>query len=75
MADTETLECMDRHDGKCRGAVEYRMNLTGTGLNTIRCDYHWEKRLELEDDLNRRYPPTPPADWDYLDAGEHWDDY
>lgn len=73
--DAEALDCQDRHDGKCRGTVEYRMNLTGTGLNTVRCDYHWEKRLELEDDLNRRYPPNPPADWDFLDAGERWDDY
>lgn len=73
---TEEITCQDRADGKCKGPVEYRMNLTGTGRPTKRCDFHWDKRLQLEEDLNRRYPPNPPTDWDYLDAGEHWyEDY
>lgn len=71
----DSLQCMEAHWGDCVGDVEYRMNLTGTGLRTIRCDKHWADRLKLEDEINRRYPPTPPADFDYLDAGEYWDEY
>jgi len=58
----------------CHGPVQYRMPLSDTGQSYPRCDHHWSARLDLEDQLNRRYPPTPPADWSPDDAGEHWDE-
>lgn len=66
--------CIEEHTGDCRGAVEYRPSLTGTGTAIVRCDHHWNKRLDLEDELNQRYPAHAPADWSPLDAGECWDD-
>lgn len=73
----DPVECIEDHDGTCKGKVEYRMSLTGTGTAIVRCDHHWSKRLDLEDDLNRRYPVNAPSDFSYLDAGEYWseDDY
>lgn len=78
--DTNTLtaeDCLDySDDGTCRGAVEYRMPLSGTGKSFPRCDHHWGERLDLQDDINARYPYHEPADFDPYDAGEHWgDDY
>ncbi len=68
----QDVECLDTHRGECKGAVEYRESLTGTGTRIPRCDAHWEKRLDLEDEINQRYPANPPSDWSPLDAGEHW---
>jgi hypothetical protein len=59
---------------ECGGEVEYRPSLTGTGYVTIRCEGHWFARLDLEDELNSRYPINMPDDFDFLDAGEHWDE-
>lgn len=74
--DTEPLECLDDHGphSGCSGTVEYRESLTGTGLAIPRCDAHWERRLDREDEIRRRYPQHPPADWSPLDAGEAWDE-
>lgn len=67
-------ECMEQGD-ECSGAVEYRMPLSGTGRSFPRCDHHWDKRLDAQEQTNRRYgSPTPPADFDPLYAGERWDD-
>lgn len=74
-SEREELKCMDRHAGGCRGAVEYRMNLAGTGLNTVRCDLHWGKRLDLEEEITRKYgthSSVPPSDFDPSYAGEEW---
>ncbi len=68
------LECMDSYKEDCKGPVDYRMNLTGTGLQTVRCDKHWEDRLNLQDDINQRYPYHAPSDFDPTYAGEHWGD-
>lgn len=67
-------ECIENHTEQCRGRVEYRMALSGTGVSHPRCDGHWEKRLELEDRLRRGYPDTDtPPDWfDPAYAGERW---
>lgn len=74
MSAPETLECLDRGDD-CRGEVEYRMPLSGTGRAFPRCDAHWEKRLEVQDGINRRYGGVcPPSDFDPLYAGERWDE-
>jgi hypothetical protein len=72
----EPLECIQALQD-CQGEVAYRIPLSGTGRAFPRCDYHWNKRLELEDELNQRYPVNPPSDWSPLDAGEAWgeDDY
>lgn len=74
--EMETLECMDSHKSPCSGKVEYRMNLTGTGLQTLRCDKHWEERLDFQEAHTAIYPDSPIApDWfDPADAGERWDD-
>jgi hypothetical protein len=82
---TEELECLDKHKGNCSGNVEYRMSLTGTGTMIPRCDYHWEKRLDFQEETTRKYgspdSDVPPSwfksswggDNEY---GEHWgDDY
>lgn len=75
--DGEPLECIEDHDGTCKGAVEYRPSLTGTGTPIVRCESHWSRRLTLQDEINERYPRNPPRDWSPLDAGEAWgeDDY
>lgn len=74
----ELLECLDDADfDGCSGAIEYRTPLSATGRSFPRCDKHWAERVEREEELRRRYPETPPADWSPLDAGEAWgeDDY
>lgn len=75
----DPLECINDQDesNPCKGTIEYRPSLTGTGTAIPRCAHHWNKRLDLEDDLNQRYPINPPRDFSYLDAGEYWgpDDY
>lgn len=72
---TEVLECLDSHaDDKCRGAVEYRFALSATGRSYPRCAKHWDARLREQERINRTYPSHAPSDFDYLDAGEHWDE-
>jgi hypothetical protein len=69
------LECLDSHtDPTCKGAVELRESLSGTGTRIARCDKHWRERLDLQDEINRRYPATAPADFDPYYAGESWDE-
>lgn len=76
--DAEELKCLDVYQGGCTGDVEYRMPLSGTGKSFPRCDGHWAKRLEKQEDIVRRYDPfgngAPPSDFDPADAGERWDD-
>lgn len=66
------LECLNGMSGECRGQVEYRMPLSGTGRSFPRCDAHWQERLDREQELLERYPVHPPSDWSPLDAGEAW---
>lgn len=77
MSDTE-LDCIDgpEQGNDCSGPVHLRMALSGTGTPYPRCDAHWNRRLELEARLRADYPdmPTPPAWFDPLNAGEHWND-
>lgn len=74
--EDQELQCLEDHgEGTCRGPVEYRY--TGRGKSFPRCDVHWEKRLELEDRINRDYNPfgvAPPEGFDPAYAGERWDD-
>lgn len=74
---TETLaatECLDYRQSTCRGPVEYRFALSATGRSFPRCDKHWDARLREQERINRTYPTHAPADFDFYDAGEHWDE-
>ena len=79
MEEPSTPECLNRYGNaepdECRGGVEYRMALSGTGRSFPRCDKHWQQRLAEQDRINERYPdsPNPPADFDPAYAGESWD--
>ena len=66
--------CIDEHQGNCAGDVEYRDPLSSTGKSFPRCDKHWGERLDLQYELEQRYPFEQPADFDPLYAGEHWDE-
>ena len=70
------MPCLDAHKGDCQGDVALRMPLTSTGKSFMRCDRHWDLRLEEQERINERYPdsPLPPAWFDPLAAGESWDD-
>lgn len=70
----DPIHCIEGHWGNCKGPVEYRMSLSGTGTANPRCEYHWEARLNLQEEINSRYPVLPPADFDPLYAGESWDE-
>lgn len=61
-------------DNVCFGAVEYRWPLSSTGKPFPRCDKHWDKRLKVQEGINRRYPVHAPSDFDPYYAGESWDE-
>ena len=65
-------ECVDAHTGGCRGPVRAHASLGGTGAVIPRCDPHYAKAVDRVAEIDRRYPPHPPEDFDFLDAGEHW---
>lgn len=71
--EVEELDCLNAGPD-CKGTVEYRMPLSGTGKSFPRCDKHWDDRLDQEQGLRERYPEQPPSDWSPLDAGESWDE-
>lgn len=70
------LKCLDVRRSDCDGGVEYHESLSGTGTPIPRCDFHWDKRLEKQEEINRDYPdsPIPPAWFDPSMAGESWDE-
>lgn len=70
----DEIECLDSYYDECAGRIEYRYALSGTGRSFPRCDKHWDERLRIQDDINRRYPATQPADFDPMYAGERWDE-
>lgn len=67
------MECLNSFESNCKGAIEYRMPLSGTGRAFPRCDKHWDERLDREAEINFRYPTHAPSDFDPAYAGEHWD--
>ena len=71
-----SADCIDHRGEGCRGRIEYRMALSGTGRSFPRCDAAWSERLDVQEGINARYPdsPFPPADFDPGYAGEHWND-
>jgi len=69
------FECLDeRGEDTCRGPLQYRTALSGTGKSFVRCDKHWGDRLRKQDEINRRYPHHQPSDFDPSYAGERWND-
>lgn len=72
---TELLECLEDYGlGTCSGAVAWRPSLSGTGTLIARCDGHWATRLEVQAEIDARYPVLPPADFDPSYAGERWEE-
>lgn len=67
-------DCIDESVGQCKGRIEFRQSLSGTGISYPRCDAHWDRRLIIEEELRLRYPSHAPSDFDPLYAGESWDD-
>lgn len=68
---SDELTCLESNED-CEGTVEYRHPLSGTGKPFPRCEFHWDKRLEKQEEFNRK-----DADYrnvDYLDAGERYED-
>ena len=77
ITEDEPLECLDQYQGDCTGEVEMRFPLSGTGKSFPRCKGHWEKRLDKQEEINRRYAPNsdePPDGFDPTYAGERWDE-
>lgn len=73
--DEDDLTCMqasELHPEACAGRTELRMSVSPSGKSFPRCDRHWEQRLQLEAELNERYPAQQPADFDPDYAGESW---
>lgn len=72
------MDCLDESRGDCEGDVFRRVSLSGSGMLWPRCHKHYMEYLErmqpVIDDINRRYPVNPPADFDPLYAGERWDE-
>lgn len=68
-------DCLQYRDGECRGEVAFRPSLTGTGTAIKRCDLHWERRLERDQEHRQVYPDSPiaPSWFDPTLIGEHWD--
>jgi hypothetical protein len=57
----EVLRCLEANN-YCDGPVEYRMALRATGVSFPRCQRHWQKRLEIQEGINARYPDQGPAE-------------
>lgn len=74
---TSDLECLDKGTMyPCEGPVEFREPLSATGKSFARCTHHWNRRLQAQERINKRYPdsPIPPEDYDLYYAGEAWDE-
>lgn len=69
------MKCLE-DDAECGGVVEQRAALSATGMSFPRCDVHWARRLDVQEQTNRDYPDSPhaPAWFDSAFAGEVWDD-
>lgn len=72
----EQLECLNAHDGKCRGPVAWHSIDPGRQRAFPRCDFHWEERLDIRENSMEKYADsdTPPSWFDPSYAGERWDD-
>lgn len=70
--------CIDNLESPCGGDVYPRTALSGSGMTFDRCDKHYREYCDrltpVLQDIARRYPEHPPADFDPMAAGERWDD-
>jgi hypothetical protein len=77
MTDPTAPRCLEASDPRhaCKGAVEYRESLSGTGTPIPRCDAAWSDALDRHERITRDYPdsPNPPSWFDASYAGETWD--
>jgi hypothetical protein len=64
-------KCLERGPD-CRGPVEHRMPLSGTGVPFPRCEHHWSKRLDRHQEEQERDARARSVD--YLYAGERYED-
>ena len=72
---SESLTCIDEHQGGCDGLIEYHTNPYSDSFKAWpRCDQHFAAYVERMADIAQRYPVNAPADFDPLYAGERWDD-
>jgi hypothetical protein len=55
MDENENLECLDSHQGGCKGEVEYRPAMSPTGKWFPRCESHFEARLATQSRIVRTY--------------------
>lgn len=69
-----TIECLEENDD-CRGQVAYHSTDPGVRPAFPRCEHHWSERIRQEEQHRVNYPdsPIPPAWFDPMNAGEHWD--
>jgi hypothetical protein len=67
------MTCLQDHTDKCKGTVEYRESLSGTGVEIARCEHHWGEALERDEQIRLRYPRNAPSDFDPSYAGESWE--
>jgi hypothetical protein len=67
----EELSCLNC--GSVGDDVEMRWPGYGTRYYP-RCESCGDKRVAREEENKRRYFGPKPGDFDYLDAGEHWDE-
>lgn len=70
----DELRCLDSGP-ECVGPVEMRLNAR-TWTSLPRCEYHWEKRQDLQRRIDRNYPDSasPPPWFDPSAAGESWEE-
>jgi hypothetical protein len=74
-------ECLENGDD-CQGDVEFRYPLSGTGQSFPRCDFHWQKRLFIQEEIDRKYSPNSDVAPSWFndigggmnEYGERWDD-
>lgn len=76
MENEEELECLNRHDGKCKGEVGW--HTVGSRPKAFRrCDFHQDVRLDQYNNPNsmEMYADSvsPPSWFDPTYAGESWD--
>lgn len=67
------MRCLEE-DADCRGGVELRFPLSGSGRSFPRCEAHWEARLACQAGIEARYPPLAPSGFDPGFAGERWEE-
>jgi len=68
-------DCLDGPQG-CQGDTAQHYALSGSGLTYPRCEFHYGEyvaRVQPRlDDIARRYPCSPPEDFDETFCGETW---